>query len=414
MLFYDSKTFDDLVLDTIDTGDYISPGDFFVNTSATGWLKDAVTSFSWTPITLNNYKGEKYDFGLGHNVLYTPNVGAAFDLPFEIGKSDEYSVWLRLLLSPDGGNMTFLIDDNNYTINTALSVLNGFKWVNLSKVNLTSGSHTFRVISESGLNAINLVALPTVTDLEKHLQNLTDLINQSDNKVVYIMDKTFLNSTENNDGVSIFTPFPSSYIFDFQTNQPMTLIPLKLTIDNNVQSVFRTDSFSDTKNWYSTGPIDLSQGRHDIKFNATNVDKIIIYSTNQTNGSMESLNDILGNGAQPYVVNYEKTGPASFSVKVNASKPFILSFNEAYDEFWQANITAKKLILNSVDNGFFVNDSFRVPKNELVTISIDYSPEATFKLGTVITAISLVSVIAALASALTFPKIKKKWISSHR
>jgi|WetSurMetagenome_2_1015567.scaffolds.fasta_scaffold11393_2 hypothetical protein len=414
LLFYDSKTFDDLVIDTIDTDDYIAPGEFFVNTSATGWLKDAVTSFSWTPITLGDYMGEKYDFGLGHNLLYTTNVGAAFDLPIEIGRSDEYSIWLRLLFSPNGGNMTFSIDNSNDTINTASSVLNGFKWVNLNNVNLASGSHTLRITSESGLNAINLVALPNVTDLEEHLQNVTNLIDQSNTKILYVMDKTFLSSTENNDTVTILVPYRSSFIINFQTNQSMTGSPLNLTVDNKVQSLSTNHSFSDTKNWYSTDPIDLSQGRHYIKFNTANIGKIIIYSTTQTSGSIESLNEILGNGAQPYVASYEKTGPASFSVKVNASKPFILTFHEAYDEFWQSNISAKKLILNSVDNGFLVNDSLGVPKNELVTISIDYTPEVTFRLGTMISAISLVSVIAAVGLALAFSKIKKRPLHSSK
>jgi hypothetical protein len=410
LLFYDSKTFNDLVLDTIDTGDYLAPGEFFVNTSADWWLNDVVTSYSWSPYVLSNYMGEKYDFGLGHNLLYTRNVGAAFDLPIEIRKSDEYSIWLRLLFSPDGGNMTFSIDNSNdkTTINTVSSALNGFNWVNLSNFTLTRGSHTLHIISEWGLNAVNLVALPTVTELEDHLQNLTNLINQSNTKIVYVMDRAFLNAAENNDKVSIFAPYPSSYIISFQTNQTLTHSPLDLIVDNKMQSVFSTNSFSDAKNWYSTGPIDLSQGRHDMKFNTTNVDKIIIYSATQVNGPTESLNGIFGNGAQPYVVSYEKTGPVSFAVKVNASKTFVLSFNEAYDEFWQSNISAQKLILNSVCNGFIVNSTYVAPKNDLVTININYSPEATFQLGSMISAISLVFVIAVVSLVTVFPKIKRK------
>jgi hypothetical protein len=405
LLFYNSKTFEDLVLDTIDTGNYMSPGEIFVNTSTAWWLNNAVTSYSWTPITLSNYMGEKHDFGLGYNLLYTTNVGASFDLPVEIGEFDEYSIWLRLLFSPDGGNMTFSIDNSNesITINTATSVLQGFNWVNLSNVTLKSGSHNLGVTSEGGLNAVNLVALPTLTELKENLQNLTNLINHSETKIVYVMDKTFLGSSENNDKVSIFAPYHSSYIISFQTNQPLTRNPLNLTVDNKVQTVFSIDSFSDSENWYSTGPFNLSQGYHNIDFSSLDIEMAIVYSIDNTNGSTESLNSILGGGAEPFVVSYEKSNPVSFSVVVNASKPFILGYQEPYDEFWQSNISSTKLILNSVNNGFFVN-----PNSTLNTvINITYSPEQSLQLGVKITLISFLATLAIIGIVLLYPKIRQ-------
>jgi hypothetical protein len=414
LTFYDSKTFNEFVLDTIDTGSYLAPSEVFIQTNSLGWLKDTVTSYSWTPLTLGSYAGQKYDFGLGHNLLYTTIPGAYFDIPAKVDRPGNYSIWLRVLFSPGGGNLTLSIDDEQVgqPVKTNSTVLTGFKWVNLANAQLDTGSHTLNFTSSNGLNAVSLVALPTVPELEEHIQIVTNLLNQSNARIVYMMDKIFLSSAENNGEVSIFTPYPSSYIINFQTNQTLTSIPLKLNVDNQAQSVFSTNSFSVTNNWYSTGAIDLSQGRHDIELNTTNVDNIIIYSANQVNGSIESLNDILGNGAQPYVVSYEKTGPASFSAKVNASKPFILSFNEAYDEFWQSNTSAIKLILNSVGNGFIVNDTYGIPNNELVTINIYYSPETTFQLGMMITAVSLVLVIAAISLVAVFPKVRKKGGSS--
>ncbi len=409
LLFYDSKTFNDLVLDNIDSGDYIAPGEIFVNTSASWWLSDAVTSYSWTPITLSNYVGEKYDFGLGYNLLYTTNDGAGFDLPIAIGKSNEYSIWLRLLFSPDGGNITFSIDgDILPTINTASSVLNGFNWVNLSNVTLNNGSHTLKITSEGGLNAVNLVALPTVTELEEHFQNLTNLINQSNAKIVYILDKNFLSSTENNDSVSIFAPYPSSYIINFQTNQSLIRSPLNLTVDNKVQSVFSTNSFSDSKNWYSVGPFNLSQGYHNIDFSSLNIEMAIVCSVNNTNGLMESLNSIFGGGAEPYVTTYEKTDSVSFSVGLNASKPFILAYQEPYDEFWQSNSSTSKFSLNSVNNGFLIENSADGSTANTFTINVTYTPEKYLDLGIKVSALTLIFTALILVLILLSPKILKK------
>lgn len=406
LLFYDSKTFDDLVLDTIDTGDYVVPGEIFVNTSTDWWLSNAVTSYSWTPIALSNYMGEKYDFGLGHNLLYTTNVGATFDLPVEIGRSDEYSIWLRLLFSPGGGNMTFSIDNSNDTItfNTATSVLNGFNWVNISNVSLTNGSHSLRVISEGGLNAVNLAAFPTVFELAEHSENLNNLINQSNAKVVYTMDKTFLSSTENNGTVSIFAPYPASYKISFQTKQPLPLNALTLILDNKEQSVFSTNSFSDTKNWYSAGPFNLSKGYHYIDFSSLNIETAIVYSVNNTNSSMESLNSILGGGAEPYVVSYEKSDPVSFSVVVNASKGFVLGFQEPYDGLWKSNISSTKLFLNAVNNGFIVDSNGTIA----TVVNITYSPEESLQLGLKISLISFLASLMTICLVLVYPKIRQK------
>ena len=239
---------------------------------------------------------------------------------------------------------------------------------------------------------------------------MLDLLNQSNAGITYVMDNAFLGSLIVGNELSV--PFDaakqSAYIINFESNQQLNEI--NITVDGKELKAKMSSSFSEGENWYSTAPIDLSQCSHNIKFDTTNVDKVIISSTTRANGSIETLNDIFGNGAQPNVVGYEKTGPVSFSVKVNASQPFILSFNEAYDDMWQSNISAEKLIVNSVGNGFVVNENFGVLKNELVTIDITYSPEKSFQLGTLITAISLVSVVAMIFAVMAFPKIKKKLI----
>ena len=92
LIFYGDKTFNDLVLDTIDSRALIAPGDSFSNTAlpywlsdtthyftpeTSNWTKDSVTSFTWTPIilpTLVNTSSlvDKYDFGLGHSVITHP------------------------------------------------------------------------------------------------------------------------------------------------------------------------------------------------------------------------------------------------------------------------------------------------------------------------------------------------------
>ena len=542
VLFYNNKTIDDLVLDTLDSSALIAPSDVFVDTSQDGWLKDVVTSYSWAPLTLGDYKGVnssgKYDFGLGHNLLYTTkNENLTFSISMD--KRGEYDVWARLLFSPTGGELRLSIDNrdvgvintnttkvfdtnivtstftypismektesstvthpinmtdadpneiinfyktesipelhtvtigndsfsqrtqNSYnyttivtnitttkstfnstttyangtieivtnsevdtsgsrfitTINgTINSILGGFKWVHLGNINLTdAGIHVVNIENENGaLNAVNLVALPTVSELEKHRQNVLDLLTQSDARIVYVMDKAFLGSLKV--GGSLSVPFnatkQSLYNINLESNQQLS--ELNVTVDNRVLKAARSSAFAEGENWYSIGPIDLCQGYHNITLSngsSQAIEKIIIYSSESAISSTDSLQKILGGGAEPFVVSYEKTDPVFFAVVVNASKPFVLSFHESYDELWQSNISTTRLILNSVDNGFLVNITSQVPKNELVTINITYSPEAAFQLGTKVTVVSFVFVTAIISVVLAFPKFKKKLAS---
>jgi hypothetical protein len=399
LIFYDNKTIDDLVLDTIDAGAYVAPGDIYIETSTQTWLKDVVTSYSWTPLTLGSYSGQKYDFGLGHNILYTTNNGSV-NLPIKIEKSGEHSIWSRVLFSPKGGNLTFSIDnDLNKTISTNSPNLNGFKWVNLTNTSLSEGSHTLTITSDWGpdavnLNAVNLVALPTVADLEDHRQNLIDSIAQSNTQIAYVFDKQGnLNST-----VSLFAPQSSLYRVSYMANQTV-----KVKVDN---TTIAGSSTGNATNWYSSEPFNLNQDFHNITFSA-NIEKVIIYSVNANDSSTESLSSIFGNGAQPYVVSYEKTDPVSFSVDVNASKPFILGFQEPHDEFWQSTPSMSKIIINSVNNGFLVDSNVSNSVNGTYSISLTYGPEKDFQLGIKISAVALV-LVTFLVVALSVPAIYKR------
>lgn len=558
VVFYNNKTIDDLVFDTFDNKVIVAPSDIFIDTSQDGWLKDIVTSYSWTPLTLSNYNSVnasgKYDFSLGHNLLYT-NSNKSLNFPVIVDKPGEHEIWARLLFSPAGGNLSLSIDgdyndvgdintnttivtdtktnsfsvitttetseknttstysstavippdftsektsvstttmyphktyinttspylnnskipgtektfqfntpDNstlthidmasgfynktivthistetnvtdkmnityangNTTIVTSIdttrvdafnvtsvnaafnSILGGFKWVHLGNIPLDPGTYNVNMTSENGaLNAVNLVALPTVSELEEHRQNVLDLLNQSDPRIVYVMDKALLGSLTVGGNLSVPLNAAKQSLYNINLKLNQELNELNITVDNKELKGTRSSGFAGGENWYSTGPIDLTQGLHEIKFNTTNVDKIIIYSTTQANGSMESLNDIFGNGAQPYVVSYEKTDPVSFSVLVNASKPFILAYEEPYDEFWQSNASDGKIILNSVNNGFLVNASDSTDKN--YTINITYAPEKDFVLGVKISTVVFILATSLLAVALSWPYIQ--------
>jgi hypothetical protein len=482
VVFYNDKTKDDLVLDTLDSGALIDPGDNFVNTSQNGWLKDSVTSYSWTPISLGNYvgidAGGKYDFGLGHSLLYTTsNQNLSFS--FNANKVGDYDFWARLLFSPAGGNLgvsivgrgsigsvntntnqligiktftssvtlpyedtttststvtnnlnpqTKIVNDTtivstitgtktthsttvSYTIK---SILDGFKWVHLGNITLDAGTYNINFENENGaLNAVNMVALPTINELENHEQNVLGLINQSDARIVYLADKTFLGTFMFGDNLSVPFNALKKSLFSINLESSQQLNEINLTVDNRELKATRSTAFTGDENWFSTCLIDLSQGSHNITISnssSQSIEKIILYSSNSTNNSAESIQKILGGGAEPFVVSFEKTDPVSFSVVVNSSKPFILGYQEPYDDLWQSNSSTSKIMLNSVNNGFLIENNAAASTADTYTIYVTYTPEKYLDLGLKVSALALIFVTLTIVLILLSPKIhKKKW-----
>jgi len=128
---------------------------------------------------------------------------------------------------------------------------------------------------------------------------------------------------------------------------------------------------------------------------APKLDVIWLYST-ETNQTIDQLFEVKEKPAK--VLNYTKINPTLWKVKVNATKPFMLSFAEAYDPLWEARIYKDgKLVekvgsipLYSVINGFWID------KTGELEIVIRYTPQDWFEIGLIISAITFVSSIGYL------------------
>ena len=123
-------------------------------------------------------------------------------------------------------------------------------------------------------------------------------------------------------------------------------------------------------------------------YQSSDLDVIWIYSTQKEN---ETLEDIFTPKEYPAeIITYQNIDPTKYVVKVNAAKPFMLSFSEAYDPLWKAYVNGKQIEsipLYSVINGFWINQI-----GEL-TITIEYEIQRWFYYGS---AISITSLIGSL------------------
>jgi len=128
---------------------------------------------------------------------------------------------------------------------------------------------------------------------------------------------------------------------------------------------------------------------------APKLDVIWLYST-ETNQTIDQLFEVKEKPAK--IINYTKINPTLWKVKVNATKPFMLSFAEAYDPLWEARIykdgkfvkKVRSIPLYSVINGFWINETGNLE------IVIRYTPQDWFEIGLVISALTFIGCVAYL------------------
>ncbi|MCW3133025.1 MAG: hypothetical protein N2V78_01670 [Methanophagales archaeon] len=141
-----------------------------------------------------------------------------------------------------------------------------------------------------------------------------------------------------------------------------------------------------------------------------------LYSTKNN----ETLNELFKtNETPPEVIGYTKINPTKYEVKVNATKPFMLSFAESYDPLWEARVykdgekveVAKSIPLYSVINGFWIDETGDLE------IEIRYKPQDWFELGLWISGITFIFCIGFLfydwrreRRAERLEKKVKKWL----
>ena len=120
-------------------------------------------------------------------------------------------------------------------------------------------------------------------------------------------------------------------------------------------------------------------------YKPSDLDVVWLYSIKSGN---ETLEDVLMSEEDPAdLIGYKKIDPTKYLVEVNTSKPFMLSFAEAYDPLWRAYVNGEMIEpipLYTVINGFWINQTGKL------SITIKYEPQKWFYYGLAITITSFI------------------------
>ncbi|MFC1961742.1 hypothetical protein ACFLWN_01655 [Chloroflexota bacterium] len=184
IIFYGNKYFDDFLLSSLDGKYYYPALDCWQNDYRSPWKRDFFYSENWQQrIRVNPMSNWDFDLNLG--IMTTSESGV--DLDFKVTtEEDSYEIWVRSLLSYDGGSLDAYIDGEKIKyINSYSSVSEEFKWHKLGLVDLSQGQHEIKLKTTNGFNAVNTIAVIPAKTFEQHREKFHDQIQSHSTKLIY-------------------------------------------------------------------------------------------------------------------------------------------------------------------------------------------------------------------------------------
>jgi len=369
-------------------------------------------TFSKPAILLQNTTVWTGDFGYG--IAYTWAKNATLRMSFSIDKSKNYKLLIRYFRNQQGDEIRVYLDGEPILIKTK-DQLNKFVWSDIGDFYLEKGGHEVVLENINGFNAVNLFALITSEEVTETKEKIANLL--QDKRIIYILeaesDLHHENTTTSNkyggeaSNGQILILNQTSAIWQNVTiaktdNYRLAIRskgPLQIQIDNQTYTTNST-----TLNWNHLNTTNLNKGDYKIQITTPNnaeLDVIWLYSTQNPNETLQDVFRTKQKAAE--ITNYTKIGPTKYTVNINATQPFMLSFAEAYDPLWACYVNGEKVSsipLYGVINGFWVNQTGQLD------IIIEYEPQKWFDYGLIIS----VTTFLACLTYLTYNWTKNKAI----
>jgi hypothetical protein len=191
--------------------------------------------------------------------------------------------------------------------------------------------------------------------------------------------------------------------------------------NNNNNTTIKTSNISLKNNmsgakwlWlYANSTYPLKNGTYDLKIYSNgqaDLDSVVLYSVGNANSSNTFKNNknLVFNpkvSSPAQIADYKKINPTKHILKIeNATRPFMISFAEAYDPLWVAysddnnnqnnntsNFKTSSVPLYSIVNGFYIN------KTGDYTLTIEYQPQKWLIQGGTVSVVTVIIILIILA-----------------
>jgi len=279
------------------------------------------------------------------NYIYT-NGTNTITVPLGVAASGDYKVIVQVfdgLPSAQGINFT-ISNGANYVFKPAISNDGSYDWVDIADTSLNSQSK-LQISSLGGAAAISKIAVIPDSIINETAQKVSNELQESPAQLTYVFDDRAWNydhtalivDPEANDGrlvdlsnSSVETDFyvfnNDAYMLNLTFQTPTEAATVRVQVGNFVENV----TLSPGSSGFSAveiGPLDLSQGYHNITIEAENGDaRFNVAELSSVTGEMAS-----NGSATPEVPSYTMNSGSQYTVNPTAS---YLAFLEAGNGYW--------------------------------------------------------------------------------
>jgi hypothetical protein len=147
------------------------------------WSNVAEGSLMWVFNGLSdNVTG---DLLYGHSASVSRTSGSTLSVKTNTQDSN-YTIWSRVAQGPEAGSLTFHLDGTEISTITTNQTNWSFNWVKLPLRHLAKGEHTIEITNNSGLNAVNVIALISTSQYQSARQTLIETLS---GKRLYLVHK---------------------------------------------------------------------------------------------------------------------------------------------------------------------------------------------------------------------------------
>lgn len=402
----------DLYLSLLDEDYMIKPFDAVDENKGTKWCKasaEGKQGGEWSMWMKNaGVQNWQHDYGVGLAWVSGPS---ALEMPFDIGESGDYDIFMRCFQSVGGRyGIGISVDGEVAGIVETTSQVSEFVWKEIGTFNFQSGRHTVAVEDIRGFQGVNLLAVLPAGELQRYEQQMDGMI--EDKQIVYLWEaETAMNRSGGGAQVVEYGGEASSgYVVRLadgsrawrdieviRSDEYMVGVRMngsgEMSIDGDVTPVSSSEL-----GFEYVGPVYLDKGSHSIGVSAkggqVDLDVVWLYSVED---GVEGVEDIFRDEVNTAeVVSYEKVNPTKYKVRVNAAGPFMLELGEAYNRLWAAKVNGREypsLPLNSISNGFWIEDTGDLE------ITIEFKTQQWFYNGAIISGVGIIGAFAFLLLA---------------
>lgn len=321
---------------------------------------------------------------------YTKPV--TLDIPFKVDKTDNYKLFIRYFKNQKGGAIRVYLDGTPIYIKTK-DQLNKFVWEDLGTFKLEKGKHKIVLENVRGFNAVNLFALIPEKEYNKARKEAIELLQNK--TIIYLFEAESDLYRENTEIIKDFNASNGEAIkFDqkgkaWQNVEIVKNSTYRLALKGNGTFNISIGDYKyvltvNNSTFEYTPLFYLRNGEYKLEITPTSKDALLdvvwLYSTDKN----ETLEELFQTNETPATVqDYTKVNPTLWKVKVNATKPFMLTFAESYDPLWEARVYKDGKLVEKVSpvpvygviNGFWINQTGDLE------IVLRYTPQDWFERG---------------------------------